>query len=226
MKTNNKRGFTLIELLVVIAIIAILAAMLLPALSQAREKARQTACVNNLKQIGLAFEMYQNDYDSWVPMGYASGSYWWGSIIMTFMGQTAGSYQGVSNFYKPLWCPSNLPPRCTARAYLSGYNSSYEINRYLTLAPDYLFMKQSRVTTSASTLVIVADGKNNSGATNFGLTYYNSGYVNAWSRTSAACNVGYDLHNGTANFLFSDGHVETGNDFKPGWDIKYSGGTP
>ena len=58
-----RTGFTLIELLVVIAIIAILAAILFPVFARAREKARQITCVSNLKQMGLAFEMYCSDYD-------------------------------------------------------------------------------------------------------------------------------------------------------------------
>lgn len=65
MKT---RGFTLIELLVVIAIIAILAAILFPVFARAREKARQTSCLSNLKQIGLALQMYAQDYDMLLPL--------------------------------------------------------------------------------------------------------------------------------------------------------------
>ena len=66
-KNMDLKGFTLIELLVVIAIIAILAAILFPVFAQAREKARQTTCLSNTKQISLAFNMYSEDYDEMLP---------------------------------------------------------------------------------------------------------------------------------------------------------------
>src|SRR5947209_1776288 len=69
---QRRHGFTLIELLVVVAIIAILAAILFPVFAQAREKARQTTCLSNLKQLGLGFRMYLQDNDDQFP-GRAGG---------------------------------------------------------------------------------------------------------------------------------------------------------
>jgi len=66
---KERRGFTLIELLVVIAIIAILAAILFPVFARAREKARQTSCLSNVKQLSLACLMYAQDYDEMLPAG-------------------------------------------------------------------------------------------------------------------------------------------------------------
>jgi len=84
MNTNNRKGFTLIELLVVIAIIAILAAILFPVFAKVREKARQTSCLSNLKQLGLAVAQYNEDFDEKSPNGanwsYPGGNGWAGEV--------------------------------------------------------------------------------------------------------------------------------------------------
>jgi prepilin-type N-terminal cleavage/methylation domain-containing protein/prepilin-type processing-associated H-X9-DG protein len=77
MRHSNREGFTLIELLIVFAVIAIIAAILFPTFAQAREKARQAACLSNLHQIGLASQMYTDDYDDtflWNPGTFMTGS--------------------------------------------------------------------------------------------------------------------------------------------------------
>src|SRR6187431_2992756 len=91
MKRNIQRGFTLIKLLVVIAIIAILAAILFPVFAQAREKARQTTCTSNMKNLGLAIMMYVQDYDeTYPPLWYQAGDGHWPNTVRPYIGQ-AGS---------------------------------------------------------------------------------------------------------------------------------------
>jgi len=103
----KKKGFTLIELLVVIAIIAILAAMLLPALARAREQARRAVCISNLKQIGLAMKMYAQDYREFFPTS-ASVNVVPASDEQTAIGCLTLLYPTYISAQKTFICPSDL----------------------------------------------------------------------------------------------------------------------
>ena len=122
---KERRAFTLIELLVVIAIIAILAAILFPVFAQAREKARQSACLSNMKQIGTANMMYAQDHDDFLPYGYAytwpgqKELYWWQDLCRPYV-KNESVYTCPSASPHTLWTDRRPPglPRPLVKDYV------------------------------------------------------------------------------------------------------------
>ncbi|MES2463136.1 MAG: prepilin-type N-terminal cleavage/methylation domain-containing protein, partial [Armatimonadota bacterium] len=158
-ETSRHSGFTLIELLVVIAIIAILAAILFPVFAQAREKARQTSCLSNGKQLGLGISMYQQDYDETLPLAgwvnlpaAAPTNSRWPKIIYSYVknggvfvcpSQTNEKYSGGDTRFVPLvegtWSASPLPGPNSGGGYgmnwnLVSLNGSWGVFPSVTLA--------------------------------------------------------------------------------------------
>ncbi len=141
----HRKGFTLIELLVVIAIIAILAAILFPVFAQARDKARQAACLSNTKQLGLGIAQYIQDYDEALPMGgyrwaaTPSGevqSRWYRDVfpyvknvgVFTCPSQTTERYSGgATNFTPTINTPAGVPTGPTS---CGGYGMNVNLAVY------------------------------------------------------------------------------------------------
>ena len=153
----RRTGFTLIELLVVIAIIAILAAILFPVFARAREKARQTSCLSNIKQLALGVIMYTQDYDERYPAG---DSVAWGTGA--WPGYPHGGYvDGIYPYVKNnqlFLCPSDSLQNCLANANTGGhtFGSDYLAGTYPNQGLSYTY-NYWLYTLSASQIQYVAE---------------------------------------------------------------------
>jgi prepilin-type N-terminal cleavage/methylation domain-containing protein/prepilin-type processing-associated H-X9-DG protein len=196
---RKQKGFTLIELLVVIAIIAILAAILFPVFARAREKARQTTCLSNLKQIGLGCHMYTQDYDERLP-GYrherpGNTNIKWAHMIAPYIAPYAtDSYMRPTGSTHIWICPSGDKYVATGREVASHYGWNYFYVNWIAIA---------EITAPSETFMI---GENYGVDRGAGVVYPPRSA--SWLETLVEVYNRPRIHNGGANYAFVDGHAK------------------
>ena len=225
---NKKSTFTLIELLVVIAIIAILAAILLPALNSARERGRSASCVNHLKQQGMACTFYADANNEQLPVsadgGNLLGVHWFVSLY-EFAGQNAGVFSCPSAGFTPQtanggsWRLDYIVNRSgTAATGSPFFDASYGMNNYIIASingrnslindgrANHLLR---RTTDGGGTFPMIADMRSADAAGVYS-AMYELNVSNLFNKSRFSFG---DRHNNSANTVWSDGHV-SGNTLK------------
>jgi len=203
------KGFTLIELLVVIAIIAILAAILFPVFAKAREKARQTTCTSNMRQIGLAVLQYVQDYDEMYP-GYIIGA---GTVPSPIIGwrTVLNSYIKSQNVFL---CPSNTYNNQTvdwdtAPGWYRSYAPNPVVMEDLTDNPSY-GLSAAKMSQPTATFII-GESIGHQANLSQGCFQFNGTTLDTWCKPDQGANLTQYLfagHTSMSNWLFCDGHVK------------------